>query len=106
MNIPWSTALVVAAAVIGFSILAWFSGRAKRRAATTHAQFTAKDVESALVAVLSPGYHGTFDEFLAWPINDPYLESIRQECLSIDQEFPPTVVTTSAKKARSASLHC
>jgi hypothetical protein len=27
--------------------------------------------------------------FLAWPIDDPYLESIRQECLRICRECPP-----------------
>ena len=28
-------------------------------------------------------YHDTWDLFLAWPIDDPYLESVRQRCLTI-----------------------
>ena len=31
----------------------------------------------------------TISELLAWPINDPHLESIRLECLRICQVCPP-----------------
>ena len=33
--------------------------------------------------------HDTWDLFLAWPIDDSYLDSIRQECLRICRECPP-----------------
>ena len=45
----------------------------------------------------------TWDLFLAWPINDPYFESIRLECVRVCQEYPPAPwAGTSTKKARSA----
>ena len=46
-------------------------------------RFTAKDVDEALSELLTPdaGDHDTWDLFLAWPIDDLYLEPIRQECL-------------------------
>ena len=76
--------LAAAVAVVAFFV--W----AKRRTAKAHARFTPRDVEIALVEVLDPNArdHDTWDLFLAWPINDPYLESIRQECQRIFQECP------------------
>jgi hypothetical protein len=56
-----------------------------------HARFTPRDVEIALRELLDPEAptHDTWDLFLAWPIDDPHLESIRQECLKICRECPP-----------------
>jgi len=74
--------LAAAAGLVGF--FAW----ANRQTAKAHARFTAKDVEAALAELLDPQArtHDTWDLFLAWPIDDAYLESIRQECLRIWQE--------------------
>jgi hypothetical protein len=49
-----------------------------------HAKFGHAQVESALEDVLTQ--HSRVEDwnlFLAWPINDPYLESVRQRCLRI-----------------------
>jgi hypothetical protein len=64
---------------------------ANRATARAHARFQSKDVEAALIEVLSPDSptHDTFDLFLAWPIDDPYLESVRQECLRIIGKTDP-----------------
>jgi hypothetical protein len=81
----WIAALAAAAGLVAF--FAW----ANRQTARAHARFTAKDVETALAELLDRQArdHDTWDLFLAWSINDPYLESIRQECLRICQECPP-----------------
>jgi len=78
-------ALAAAAGLVAF--FAW----ADRQTAKAHARFTARDVEIALRELLDPEAptHDTWDLFLAWPINDPYLESIRQESLRICRECPP-----------------
>jgi hypothetical protein len=64
---------------------------ANRSTARAHARFQPKDVEAALVEVLAPDAetHDAFDLFLAWPIDDPYLESVRQQCLRIVRETDP-----------------
>ena len=81
----WMAALAAAAGIVVF--FAW----SKRQTAQAHARFTAKDVDDALSELLAPDArdHDTFDLFLAWPIDDPYLESIRQESLRICRECPP-----------------
>jgi hypothetical protein len=68
-----------------------FFAWANRQTAKAHARFTAKDVEIALRELLEAEAptHDTWDLFLAWPINDPYLESIRQESWRICRECPP-----------------
>jgi type II secretory pathway pseudopilin PulG len=99
----WSAALAVVGTVVAIS--AWaLLGRRGRRTARTHAQFTAKDVETALDEVLNPGYQGTFEEFLVWPINDQYLESIRQECLRICHECPSARYVNAEGEKRIAAL--
>jgi hypothetical protein len=84
--------LTLRAAVIALAagIVAFFAW-ANRQTAKAHARFTAEDVETALTELLDPQAHDhdTWDLFLAWPINDSYLESIRLECLRICQECPP-----------------
>ena len=78
----------------GFAALAGillFFVWANRKTAKEHARFTAKDVDDALSEVLSPSAptHDGWDLFLSWPIDDPRLESIRQECLRICREDKP-----------------
>lgn len=49
-------------------------------------QLTKQDVVAALMNVLDlddSGTHDTFDMFLTHPIEDPYLESIRVECIGV-----------------------
>jgi hypothetical protein len=83
-----SLGLVVIAAAAGIVL---FFVWANRQTAKAHARFTAKDVEMALAELLDPEAptHDTWDLFLAWPIDDPHLEAIRQECLKICRECPP-----------------
>ena len=38
------------------------------------------------------GYHDEWDLFLAWPIDDPYLESVRQRCIRVCDEDGPEPV--------------
>jgi hypothetical protein len=79
----------IAAAIIG-AIVAFFTV-SNRKTAKAHARFQAKDVEEALAELVSPEseYHDAWDLFLSWPIDDPSLESIRQECLTIIRECDP-----------------
>lgn len=72
--------LSVVAVVVFF---AWANHRTKRE----HATFTRGDVVAAIENVLSDGYHDEWDLFLAWPIGDPYLESVRQRCIAISNEY-------------------
>jgi hypothetical protein len=81
----WMAALAAAAGIVVFF------ARANRQTAKAHARFTVKDVDDALSELLAPDArdHDTWDFFLTWPIDDPYLESIRQESLRICRECPP-----------------
>jgi hypothetical protein len=67
---------IVLAAVAGF--FAWANVQSRR----AHGRSTRSDVEAALEEFVSPDstYHDTWDLFLSSPIDDPYLESIRQRC--------------------------
>ena len=69
---------LIVALVIGLFV--WANTRTRR----AHARSTRSDVEAALEEFVSPEstYHDTWDLFLAWPIDDPYLESIRRRCQS------------------------
>jgi hypothetical protein len=77
------------AVVIALVALVFILG--SRTTALGHARFTTADVEEALTEVISPdsAYHDAWDLFLAWPIGDPYLESIRQRCLAIVKNDDP-----------------
>ena len=79
-----SVAVVVAIA----ALVAW----ASRQTAKRYARFQPKDVEEALVELVSDDArdHDTWDLFLSRPIDDPYLESVRQQCLAIVRECPRT----------------
>jgi hypothetical protein len=73
--------LVIIAIVVFFN---WANHRTKIQ----HAAFTKSDVIAAIENVVW-GYddHDEWDLFLAWPIGDPYLESVRQRCLAISSEY-------------------
>jgi hypothetical protein len=77
--------VVVLASVAAF--FAWANGATRSR----HARFTREDVQSAIENVL--GLHGDlhdeWDLFMARPIDDLYLESVRQRCLRIWEELGP-----------------
>jgi hypothetical protein len=77
----------IAFAVAGAAIVAFFTW-ANRSTARIHARFQRKDVEQALLELTSPdpGYLDNWELFLAWPIDDPYLESVRTRCLKIVEE--------------------
>jgi hypothetical protein len=72
--------LIVALIVSG--IVAFFVW-ANHRTKIQHAAFTKHDVIAAIENVVSDGYHDAWDLFLAWPIDDAYLESVRQRCITI-----------------------
>ena len=77
--IPVASLLVLAV----LSFFAWSNHQAKRQ----HAGFTKDDVRAAIENVLSGDSHDEWDLFLAWPIGDPYLESVRQRCIGISKEY-------------------
>ena len=72
--------LVIIAIVVFFD---WANHRTKIQ----HAAFTKSDVIAAIENVVSGDDHDEWDLFLAWPIGDPYLESVRQRCLAISSEY-------------------
>lgn len=73
------------------TIIAFFTW-AEHQAKATHAQFQTKDVISALNNFISDSStdHDEFDMFVSFPIDDPYLESIRQKALYYCRKFPGT----------------
>jgi hypothetical protein len=86
------------AVLISFVIafLAWANGTTRRE----HARFTCEDVQSAVENCL--GLHGIdhdeWDLFVAWPIDDPYLESIRQRCIRVWDEDGPEPVEARLRR--------
>jgi hypothetical protein len=60
----------------------WANHQTKKQ----HAAFAKDDVVKAIENVFADELHDEWDLFLAWPINDPYLESVRQKCLLIFKE--------------------
>lgn len=75
--------IVIALAVAVPIFFTWANHQTKKR----HATFTKSDVVSAIENVLSGTYHDEWDLFLAWPIHDSYLESIRQRCINISDKY-------------------
>jgi hypothetical protein len=82
----WALPVIVVVASIGL-----FFARSNRLTAKRHARFEPKDAEEAMVELVSPDArnHDTWDLLLAWPIDDPYLESLRRRCLAIVQDCAP-----------------
>jgi hypothetical protein len=75
------TLIIIAACICAVLVFLKF-----RKARQVSVHLTRRDVESALANVLDldgSGTHDAFDLFLASPIDEPYLESIRQECIAV-----------------------
>jgi hypothetical protein len=67
-----------------------FLARGQQETRRRHASLGPAEVKAALQCVLDDTqYHDAFDLFLAWPIDDPYLESIRTQCCEIVRTSPP-----------------
>jgi hypothetical protein len=76
--------LLIGGAVLIASVTAffvWANGATKRQ----HARVAAEDVQSAIenCLCLHDTDHDEWDLFLAYPIADSYLESVRQRCIQI-----------------------
>ena len=88
--------LLIGGAVLIASVTAffvWTNGATERQ----HARFTAEDVQSAVENCLDlhGDDHDEWDLFLGWPIDDPYLESVRQRCIRLWDEDGPEPVDSS-----------
>lgn len=86
--------LLIGVAVLIASVTAffmWANGATERQ----HARFTAEDVQSAVENCLDlhGDDHDEWDLFLGMPIDDPYLESVRQRCIRIWDEHDPEPVS-------------
>jgi hypothetical protein len=80
----------------------WARGQTRRR----HAGYRHNDVKKAIEQVLAP-ISVSLDDwelFLKWPIDDPYLEKIRQHCRQIVADWPRTKVTEYMGKEGLAEL--
>jgi hypothetical protein len=78
MTYMWMTV----ALVMFVTFIAW----ANRNARKEFGRSTHEHVEKALLnftAAADGDYYDDWDLFLAWPIDDPYLESVRVRCLDI-----------------------
>ena len=94
--------LIVALLVIAvFCLFAWGNHQTKKQ----HAAFTKSNVIAAIENVLSNGYHDEWDLFLAWPIGDSYLESVRQRCIAISKEYSDTEKWNDISTNGEAKLH-
>jgi hypothetical protein len=87
--------LLIAVSVAGFFV--WANHKTQRR----HARYTQSDVVKALEEIISPNSetHDTWDLFLNWHIDDPYLESIRQKCLRVVRDCPPQTSTEDISRS-------
>lgn len=73
---------IVAVSLIGTFVIIFFWW-ANRQTKKQHAAFTKDDVVKAIDNVFTNDSHDEWDLFLAWPINDPHLESMRRKCILI-----------------------
>lgn len=78
-RVKWLLILAVSLGAV-FLLFIWLNHKTK----AVHAAFARDDVIAAIENVLGPDMHDEWDLFLAWPIDDPYLESVRQRCIAID----------------------
>jgi hypothetical protein len=90
---------LLAVAVVGFFV--WANHRTKKK----HAAFTNSDVVAAIENVLSDSYHDEWDSFLAWPIGDSYLESVRKRCIAISSEYSGTEKGKDIATSGETKLH-
>lgn len=87
MGLGYALSALVVAGIAGGGIFFALANRATRR---EHARFGRPEVEAALQCVLDDNQcHDAFDLFLAWPIDDPYLESLRKRCHEVARTSPP-----------------
>jgi hypothetical protein len=79
--------LLTITVVLAVAGLIWWADRHQAR---VHARYQSHDVERALAEMVSPDskYIDEFDLFLSRPIDDPYLESVRQRCLAALEDYP------------------
>jgi hypothetical protein len=93
--------------IISLLVLAVFCffGWANRQTKRQNAAFTKSDVIAAIENVLSDSYHDEWDLFLAWPIADSYLESVRQRCLAISSEYSDREKGKDIATAGEIKLH-
>ncbi|HTJ78843.1 MAG TPA: hypothetical protein VL357_07575 [Rariglobus sp.] len=78
----WPLIIIALVAIVPIFFV-WANHRTKKQ----HATFSKDDVVSAIQNVISGSDHDEWDLFLSWPIQDPYLESIRQRCIDISKEY-------------------
>jgi hypothetical protein len=92
--------LIGAAVLISFVIafFVWGNGNAVMR--REHARFTREDAQSAVENCLDPHGidHDEWDLFLGFPVDDPYLESIRQRCIRVWDEDGPEPVAPRLRR--------
>jgi hypothetical protein len=94
--------LIVAVLVVGVAgFFTWANRQTKKR----HAAFTESDVMAAIQNVLSGEYHDEWDLFLAWPIRDSYLESVRKRCIAISDEYSGKERGKDIATSGEAKLH-
>jgi len=97
VDVTRALAVVAAITVMIAGVVAFFTW-AGRVAARRHARFTHLDVLTALENAIDPDtYYDEWEMFLAWPIDDPYLESIRQRCLPMEEWDPGDKLTARLK---------
>ena len=77
------TLIVTLLVLAAFGVLVW----ANHQTSKQHALLSKSDVVAAIENVLSGSYHDEWDLFLAWPIRDSYLESIRQRCIAVSKDY-------------------
>jgi len=90
--------------VVIIAFFCWANYRTKRE----HATFTKNDVISAIENVLGLGnddYRDEWDLFLNWPIEDPYLESVRQRCIAISAKYSDVEEGKDIASSGEAELH-
>jgi hypothetical protein len=92
--------LIGAAVVISFAIAFFVRGNGETAIRRQHARFTSQDVRSAVENCLDLDGtdHDEWDLFLGFPIDDPYLESVRQRCIRIWDEDGPEPVETRFRR--------
>ena len=78
------TLIVVALGLVGVPAFFVWANWATRR---HYARFKHRDVQGVLEDALGPSdYYDDWEMFLGWPIDDPYLDSVRQRCSQIWDE--------------------
>jgi hypothetical protein len=80
-----SRTLIVVALILGGipAFFVWANWATRRH----YARFTHRDVKAVLQRALAPSEnYDDWDLFCGWPIDDPYLDAVRQRCVQIWNE--------------------